>query len=186
MSKLNPQLPLQDRHYRSFPRATRAHIGGLRRPRSNGEESGRHDSTQVIEQNNLATQAQQNPGVGAGPAYPLTPHPCKAGNRPKQSKCPILGDTAQSEHRRPQLWHPGPGSTEQTGKLRPAHRRGAQKCPAALPTPRQPGGRARPGLAPQRSRRPRPHPKLGPGVGGSGTCTSGGLARASGMAPASP
>lgn len=58
--------------------------------------------------------------------------------------------------------------------------------PAARPTPRQPGNRAQPGLDPQRPLRPQPHPELGPGVGGSSTCTSGGLARASGMAPASP
>lgn len=58
--------------------------------------------------------------------------------------------------------------------------------PAARPTPRQPGNRAQPGLDPQRPLRPHPHPELGPGVGGSSTCTSGGLARASGMAPASP
>lgn len=58
--------------------------------------------------------------------------------------------------------------------------------PAARPTPLQPEDRSRPGPAPQRPLRPQPHPELGPGVGGSSTCTSGGLARASGMAPAPP
>lgn len=59
--------------------------------------------------------------------------------------------------------HPGPGSTEHTGKLRPVYRRGAQKCPVARPTPRQPGGAA-PDLAwlPSGPGGPGPTPNSGP------------------------
>lgn len=124
--------------------------------------------------------------MGAELAYPLTPRPRKAGKlRPNQGTVP--GDTAQPEHRRPQLPQPGARSTEHTGNLRPVRRRGAQMWPAARPThPRQPKGHARPGPAPQQPQQSPPHPELGPGIGGSSTCTSGSLARASGMTPAPP